>query len=115
MSALLFHNPRCSKSRATLALLNARNVEPEVVEYLQTPPDRRILNKVLASLPDQPEALVRTGERDFRESEHADCELTTERVVKILLEHPEWMQRPVLVNGSQARIGRPPERVLEIL
>jgi len=102
MSLRLYHNPRCSKSRALLGLLEERGAQVEVVEYLKTPPDRAELDRLVAGVDDPPEALVRTKDARFS-------------VVALLLEHPELMQRPVLVAGDRAAIGRPPEDALRLL
>jgi arsenate reductase (glutaredoxin) len=112
----LFHNPRCSKSRGAKALLDEAGVAYEVVEYLKAPPTRSDLERLLAVLDDEPRALVRTGEPAFRalgidRSTLADPGV----VVELLVAHPELMERPVLIVGDRAVIGRPPERVRDLL
>jgi len=116
MSLRLYHNPRCSKSRALLGLLEERGAQVEVVEYLKTPPDRAELERLVAGVDDPPEALVRTKDARFSELglDVAACERPAS-VVALLLEHPELMQRPVLVAGDRAAIGRPPEDALRLL
>ncbi|MBB74470.1 MAG: arsenate reductase (glutaredoxin) [Planctomycetaceae bacterium] len=108
----IYHNPRCSKSRQTLALLRSRGIEPQIVEYLKAPLTESELSELLAQLDVPVQKLVR--DQDFRAlmvSEPAD-----ERGwITALAAHPEVMQRPVVVAGGQARLGRPPENVLEIL
>lgn len=115
MTLTIFHNPSCSKSRGALEILNDRGVPCDVVAYLQSPPDRKTLEEILTLLDVAPTRLVR---RDRRFAElglaDADCE-TKEQVVDLLLEHPELMERPVVVKGERAVIGRPSERVLELL
>lgn len=110
----IYHNPRCSKSRATLALLRARGFEPDVVEYLRTPPTADTL-RVLARKLDVPSReLVRTGENEFKQ---AQLDLTTagdEEIFALLLAHPKLLQRPIVELDTAARIGRPPERVLDL-
>ena len=111
----LFHNPACSKSRQALALLEERGARFELVEYLKAPPDRATLTSLLGRLDAEPSALVRRDKR-FRELGLADADCTTDaQVVTVLLEHPELMERPVLDRGDRAVIGRPPEKVLDLL
>lgn len=115
MPATLYHNPRCSKSRAALALINERGIDVDVVEYLKQPPDRRTLKNLIKLLGDDASALVRTGDEAFRSIRNAEHPLDAERVVEILLAHPKLLQRPIFVADGRARIGRPPEKILEIL
>lgn len=111
----VYHNPVCGKSRGALEILRERGVAHEVIEYLKTPLDRATLERVLAMLPDAPAALVRKDKR-FAELglSAADYE-TREAVIGLLLEHPELMERPVVIRGSRAVIARPSEKVLELL
>ena len=115
MSALVvYHNPACSKCRGTLEILQKRGVEFDVIEYLKTPPDRAGLERILDRLSDSPSALVRKDKR-FRELglDEADTQ-TRDSVVGMLLEHPELMQRPVVIRGERAVVARPSEKVLEL-
>jgi arsenate reductase (glutaredoxin) len=115
MKVTIFHNPQCSKSRGALAILTERAVPHDVVEYLKAPPDRATLGRILAMLGGPPGALVRRDKRyqelGLREQDHA----TREQVVDLLARHPELMERPVVIAGSRAVIGRPPERVLDLV
>ncbi|WP_018864838.1 arsenate reductase (glutaredoxin) [Thioalkalivibrio sp. ARh3] len=111
----LYHNPRCSKSRATLALLREQGVEPEIVEYLKTPPDAATLKSVIEKLGIRPRDLLRTGEAEYRELGLKDAEMDDEALIQTMIQHPKLIERPILVVGDQARLGRPPEQVLEIL
>ncbi len=111
----LYHNPRCSKSRAALALLREQGVEPEIVEYLKTPPDAATLKSVIEKLGIRPRDLLRTGEAEYRELGLKDAEMDDEALIQTMVQHPKLIERPILVAGGQARIGRPPEQVLEIL
>ena len=115
MKVTIFHNPQCSKSRGALGILTERRVVHDVVEYLKTPPDRVTLARILALLGGPPGALVRRDARykelGLREADHA----TREQVIDLLLRHPALMERPVVIAGDQAVIGRPPERVLQLL
>jgi arsenate reductase len=112
----LFHNPRCSKSRGAKALLDEAGVGYGVVEYLKAPPTRAELERLVAILDDPPAALVRTGEAAFRELGVDRAALADPAaVVDLLAEHPALMERPVLVVGDRAVIGRPPERIRDLL
>jgi arsenate reductase (glutaredoxin) len=111
----IYHNPRCSKSRAALALLQQRGVEPDIVEYLKTPPDRETLTELLRQLGIGPRELLRRGEAEYQELNLSDPSLSDEALIAAMVAHPKLIERPIVVAGGQARIGRPPERVLEIL
>jgi arsenate reductase len=111
----VYHNPVCGKSRGALEILRERGVACDVVEYLQAPPDRATLERFLALLGGPPAALVRKDKR-FKELGLDERRyVTRDEVVALLLEHPELMERPVVVRGSRAVIARPSERVLELL
>jgi arsenate reductase len=111
----IYHNPVCSKSRGALDILHERGVACDVVEYLKTPPDRATLTRFLELLAGPPADLVRKDKR-FRELGLDERNVVTrEQVIAVLLEHPELMERPVIVRGGQAVVARPSERVLEIL
>jgi leucyl/phenylalanyl-tRNA--protein transferase/arsenate reductase (glutaredoxin) len=112
----IFHNPSCSKSRGALQLLEERGVDAQVVRYLDTPPDRATIERILDAITDEPSALVRTGDDKFKAAglTRADVQ-TREQVVDVLLKHPEVMERPVVFVGDRAVIARPSERVLDLL
>jgi arsenate reductase len=110
----IYHNPRCSKSRQTLDLLRARDLEPEVVEYLATPPSAERLREILDLLHLQPRELMRSGEDVYRELCLDDPALTPEQLIQAMVDHPRLIQRPIVVSQGRAAIGRPPERVLEL-
>jgi arsenate reductase len=114
MKARIYHNPRCSKSRATLELLEARGIEPEIVEYLKTPPDRATLEALVRKLGESASALVRTGEPEFRERHPSGSPLSDDEALALLAAEPRLLQRPIVETARAARIGRPPERVLEL-
>lgn len=114
MKARIYHNPRCSKSRATLSLLKQRGVEVEVVEYLATPPDAGEIRDLLARLGLEAADIVRTGETAFRES-GLSTESPPDELISLIAREPKVLQRPIVVVGDAARIGRPPEQVLELL
>jgi len=112
----IFHNPSCSKSRGALEILNERGVDANVVRYLDTPPDRATLERILDAIEDEPVALVRTGDQKFKDAGLTNADVATrEQVVDVLLKHPEVMERPVVFVGKKAVIARPSERVLELL
>jgi arsenate reductase (glutaredoxin) len=110
----IYHNPRCSKSRATLALLEGRGIRPRIVEYLQAPPTAAELSAIVARLGLRPEALVRKGE-DIYKAKYAGKTLTDGEWIEALVRDPILIERPIVVTGDKAAIGRPPERVLEML
>ena len=110
----IFHNPRCSKSRAALALLEDRGIEPVVVEYLKTPPSATELKALLAKLKLKPIELVRKGE-DVYQAKFADKQLSDAQWIVAMAEHPVLIERPIVVKGDNAVLGRPPENVLQLL
>ena len=111
----IFHNPRCSKSRATLALLGERGIEPRVVEYLKTPPSVEELRGLLAKLDIGPRELLRTGESAYGELGLDDPSLSEDELIAAIAANPILMQRPVVVCEGRAAIGRPPDQVLAII
>ena len=113
-SITIYHNPRCSKSRAACELIAARGVEATVIDYLTTPPSRDELRGVLGKLGMRASELVRRGEAAFSEH-YAGRELSDEQWLDALIAHPVLIERPIVVCGDQAVIGRPPEKVLELL
>jgi arsenate reductase (glutaredoxin) len=115
MSMTLYHNPRCSKSRQALALLQEHGFEPTVVRYLETPLDAESLRILLQLLSISARDLLRTGEEEYKALNLADYSLSEQVLVDAMAAHPKLMERPVFVSGSRAVIGRPPERVLELI
>jgi len=115
MSAFtIYHNPKCTKSRATLALLQDSGVEPTVIEYLKTPPTAVELKAIVAKLGIKPDALVRKGE-DVYKSTYAGKTLTDAQWIEAMVKHPILIERPIVVSGTRAVIGRPPENVNALL
>ena len=114
-AVVLYHNPRCGKSRAALALLRERGVEPEIVEYLKTPLSADALRDLLGVLGVGARTLLRTGEAPYRELGLADPARTEEALIAAMAAHPILMQRPVARRGARAVLGRPPERVAGLL
>lgn len=111
----IWHNPRCGKSRETLALLRDKGIEAAVREYLKEPPSKKEIETLLDQLGVEPRALVRDGEAEFKASGKKAASLTRKDAVELIAKHPILLQRPVVVSGSKAAIGRPPEAVLAIL
>ena len=111
----LYHNPRCSKSRGALELLEARGLTPTVVRYLETPLDAAQLRELLAKLTISARQLLRTGEDEYKALNLADTSLSEAQLIDAMAAHPKLIERPILVIGYKAVIGRPPEKVLEIL
>tara|TARA_Y100001956_G_scaffold46695_1_gene45401 strand:+ start:206 stop:550 length:345 start_codon:yes stop_codon:yes gene_type:complete len=114
MSVVIIHNPRCSKSRQTLALLEEKGIEPQVVKYLDTPLSVEELKTLYAQLGvDNVRAMMRTKEDVYKELSLSQAD--DEALFKAMAENPKLIERPIVVNNGQARHGRPPEQVLEIL
>lgn len=111
----LYHNPRCSKSRGALELLEARGLTPTVVRYLDTPPSTDELRTLLGKLDIPARQLLRTGEDEYKELGLADSNLSDEQLIAAMASHPKLIERPILIAGERAVIGRPPEKVLELL
>jgi arsenate reductase len=106
----IYHNPKCSKSRATLELVEQHDDDVEVIEYLRTPPTAKELEALLAKLGLEPEQLVRKGE-DVYKKEYAGKKLTRAQWIEAMVRHPILIERPIVVSGDRAVIGRPPENV----
>lgn len=111
----IYHNPRCSKSRQALALLEAAGQAPEVVRYLDTPLDEAGLDLLLQRLEMEPQDLMRTGEDLYKELGLKGKALSRAEGLRVLAQHPVLMERPVVVRGDRAVVARPPERVQELL
>lgn len=112
----IFHNPSCSKSRGALQILEERGIDANVVRYLDTPPDRATLERILDAIDGDAQELVRTDDDKFKQLGVPKREVATrDQVIELLLAHPEVMQRPVVFVGDRAVIARPSERVLELL
>ncbi|MBM3269437.1 MAG: arsenate reductase (glutaredoxin) [Candidatus Sericytochromatia bacterium] len=111
----LYHNPRCSKSRRALELLEAAGVTPRIVRYLDQPLSVGELDDLLRKLDMEPQALMRTGEDVYAELGLAGRDLSREGAIQVLVDHPILIERPILVAGERAVVARPPERVMELL
>jgi arsenate reductase (glutaredoxin) len=115
MSVEIYHNPRCSKSRQTLQLLQEQGVQPDVVEYLKTPPDKATLERILNMLGLAPRALMRTKETEYKALGLDNPGLTRDQLIDAMIATPKLIERPIVIKDGKAAIGRPPEKVLEIL
>ena len=111
----IYHNPRCSKSRQTLQLLKDNGIEPEVVLYLETPPNANQLKNLLKKLDIPARQLLRKGEQDYKDLGLADQNLTDEQLIDAMLKAPKLIERPIVEKGDKAILGRPPENALELI
>ena len=111
----IYHNPRCSKSRETLQLLKDKGIEPDVVEYLKDPPDAATLDALLRKLGIEPIELIRKKEAPYAELGLEQKQHDRKALIDAMVAHPVLIERPIVVKGKQARLGRPPEKVLEII
>jgi len=114
-SVTIYHNPRCSKSRATLELLGAQGVQPEVVEYLKTPPDAATLDALLNMLGLEPRQLMRRKEPEYRANGLDNPQLSRRQLIEAMVRHPKLIERPIVVHNGKAALGRPPQQILNIL
>ncbi len=115
MDTVIYHNPKCSKSRAALALLRERGIDPEIVEYLKAPPDAPALADLLLRLGMGPRQLLRQREPVYRTRCLSDPALDDDALIAAMVADPILIERPIVVHGGRARVGRPPESVLELL
>ncbi len=115
MTVTIYHNPLCSKSRQTLALLKKKGIEPEIIEYMVTPPTAETLGKILDLLGMTPRDLIRQNEASYTQLELADEFLSRDELIEAMVEYPILIERPVVLANGKAILGRPPEAVEEIL
>lgn len=111
----IYHNPRCSKSRAALELLIENEIKPEIVDYLKTPPDAAALRELLHKLQMRPRDLMRTGESIYRDLHLDNLKLSDAALIEAMAKNPILIERPIVVAGAKAVLGRPPEKVLKLL
>lgn len=111
----ILHNPRCSKSRKTLALIEQAGVEPEVVLYLETPPAADELDEILGKLGLEPGELIRRGEDIYKELGLGQQEFSRQEMIELMVANPKLIERPIVIAGDRAVLGRPPENVNELL
>lgn len=115
MAVTIYHNPRCSKSRQALALLRDKGVEPRIVEYLRTPPDAETLKGILERLGLAPRELMRRKEAPYKELDLDNRGLDDAALIQAMVDNPILIERPIILKGEKAVVGRPPEKALEIL
>jgi arsenate reductase len=115
MSITFYHNPRCSKSREALQLLRERGVEPDIIEYLENPPTQQELSRILDLLGMEPRELMRKEEPEYREAGLDDPGLTRDTLIIAMVQRPKLIQRPIVLTDGKAALGRPPQKILEIL
>jgi len=115
MTVKIYHNPQCSKSRQTLRILEGEGVDAEVIEYLKQPPSRAELTEILNALGLTPRQLMRQGEAEYQRAGLDNPALSNDQLIQAMLDHPRLIERPIVVKDGKVVIGRPPERVLDIL
>ena len=115
MPVAIYHNPRCSKSREALKLLQEKGIEPDVVKYLETPPDHATLSRILDMLGMEPRDLMRKKEKEYKANGLDNPDMTREQLIDAMTAHPRLIERPIVIKDGKAALGRPPESVLEIL
>ena len=115
MKVQILHNPRCSKSRATLQLLNDRGIEPEIILYQDTPPNTELLTDILKQLEMRPRDLIRKGQAEYKQMGLDNEQLSDAELIAAMIEAPILIERPIVLANGKAAIGRPPESVLNIL
>lgn len=111
----IYHNPRCSKSRQTLQLLEAQGIEPEIINYLEQPPSKSKLEDILKKLQLQPRDLMRKKEQEYKDAGLDDASLSKEQLIAAMIDQPKLIERPIVLANDMAALGRPPEDVLKIL
>jgi len=114
-STTIYHNPRCSKSRATLELLNEKGLDITIVKYLDAPPNKASLEEILTMLGIEPRDLMRKGEQEYKDNNLADENLSRDELVDAMLKFPRLIERPIVIKDGKAAIGRPIEKVIDIL
>lgn len=110
----IYHNSRCSKSRSALSILQEKQLDVTVVNYLETPPSVEEIKEILQKLGMKAEDLIRKGEKEFKEN-YKGKELTEDEWINAMAKYPKLIERPIFVNGDKAVVGRPPEKVLELI
>ena len=115
MKVTIYHNPKCSKSRQTLELLQSRGIEPEIIEYLKTPPGKSKLKEILKMLGMEPGELMRRHEDEYKKAKLDNPKLSKDDLIAAMIKYPILIERPIVIANGKAAIGRPPEKVLEIL
>ena len=115
MSVTIYHNPRCSKSRQTLSLIQEKSIDVNIIEYLKTPPNISQLKQILKQLGYEPRQLMRKSEQIYKDLDLGNENKTAEDLVNAMAQNPILIERPIVLSGEKAAVGRPPESVLDIL
>ena len=115
MTVTIYHNPRCSKSRQTLKLITEQNIEPEIIEYLKTPPSAAEIRNLLKLLKLSPREIMRKGEAVYKSMDLDNPEMGDDNLINAMVANPILIERPIVICGNQAVIGRPPEKVINII
>lgn len=115
MAVTIYHNPRCTKSRQTLTLLTKRGIEPKIIEYLVTPPSEAELKRLLKLLGISPRELLRTKEAEYKQAKLDRPDVSDADIIRAMVKYPRLIERPIVVSGSKAALGRPPENILKII
>ncbi|ODS24738.1 arsenate reductase (glutaredoxin) [Candidatus Endobugula sertula] len=111
----IYHNPRCSKSRQTLALIEEKGITPNIILYLETPPDETTLKGILQKLQLSARDIMRTGESEYKDNQLKDSSLSEAELISAMVKFPKLIERPIVVKGDKAILGRPPENVLKLI
>jgi len=115
MEVILYHNPRCSKSRQTLELISQNDIKPVIIDYQKTPPTHQQLDSILRGLDIEPRDLMRKKEVEYQQLELDDTSLSRDQLIEAMINTPKLIERPIVIVGDEIAIGRPPEAVLTIL
>lgn len=111
----IFHNPRCSKSRQTLQILKDNECDTEIILYLETDIDQSVLESIIKKSSLSPRELLRKGEQEFKDNDLKNKNLSDQEIIEVMVKHPKVIERPIVVKGDKAILGRPPENVLELI
>jgi arsenate reductase len=111
----IYHNPRCSKSRQTLELIKANGIDPSIVLYLEEPPTKETLSNIIDLLKLKPRDLLRKGEDEYKALNLKDTTIDDTDIIKFMSKHPKLIERPIVISGKNAILGRPPENVLSLI
>ena len=111
----IYHNPNCSKCRQTMELLNDKGIQPDVIEYLNTPPNKAELENILNMLGLEPRQLMRKGESEYKDNNLNDESLSADQLIEAMVKFPRLIERPIVISNGKAAIGRPPTQVLDII
>ena len=111
----IFHNPRCSKSRQTLQILKDNECDTEIILYLETDIDQSVLESIIKKLSLSPRELLRKGEQEFKDNDLKNKNLSDQEIIEFMVKHPKVIERPIVIKGDKAILGRPPENVLELI